>query len=99
VSSAKLSGTEFLEADEKSDKFWKRKLQNRREIRGLLSRALRALGHLDEAQGNNRVPALALTAFAHTNDAREAGLAGFQIHIPKPVNIGNLTAAIRSLTG
>jgi CheY-like chemotaxis protein len=47
----------------------------------------------------NVLPAVALTAFAHTNDAREAELAGFQIHIPKPVNIGNLTAAISSLTG
>ena len=45
------------------------------------------------------LPAVALTAFAHTNDAREAEVAGFQIHIPKPVNIGDLTAAIASLTG
>ncbi|MEO6434287.1 MAG: ATP-binding protein [Tepidisphaeraceae bacterium] len=45
------------------------------------------------------LPAVALTAFAHTNDAREAELAGFQIHIPKPVNIGDLTAVIARLVG
>lgn len=45
------------------------------------------------------LPAVALTAFAHTNDAREAALAGFQIHIPKPVNIGDLTAVIARLAG
>jgi signal transduction histidine kinase/ActR/RegA family two-component response regulator len=44
------------------------------------------------------LPAVALTAFAHTNDAREAALAGFQIHIPKPVNVGDLTAVIARLT-
>jgi signal transduction histidine kinase/ActR/RegA family two-component response regulator len=43
------------------------------------------------------LPAVALTAFAHTNDAREAELAGFQIHIPKPVNVGDLTAVIARL--
>ncbi len=43
------------------------------------------------------LPALALTAFAYDSDAREAESAGFQIHIPKPVNIYELTAAISLL--
>jgi hypothetical protein len=42
---------------------------------------------------------VALTAFAHTNDTREAALAGFQVHVPKPVNVGDLTAVIARLTG
>ena len=45
------------------------------------------------------IPAVALTAFAHSDDARDAQLAGFQTHIAKPVNIRDLTAAIAGLTG
>lgn len=59
-----------------------------------LIRELRRRGY--HADG---LPAVALTAFAHTNDVRDAEVAGFQIHMPKPVNIGDLTAAITSLTG
>jgi CheY-like chemotaxis protein len=59
-----------------------------------LIREVRRRGHLAEA-----LPAVALTAFAHTNDAREATLAGFQIHIPKRVNVGDLTTVIARLTG
>ena len=57
-----------------------------------LIREVRRRGHQAED-----LPAVALTAFAHTNDAQEAELAGFQIHIPKPVNIGDLTATIARL--
>jgi CheY-like chemotaxis protein len=45
------------------------------------------------------LPALALTAFAHSDNAREAISAGFQSHVSKPVNLRNLTAAIASLIG
>jgi signal transduction histidine kinase/ActR/RegA family two-component response regulator len=45
------------------------------------------------------LPALALTAFAHSDNAREAISAGFQSHVSKPVNLRNLTAAIANLTG
>ena len=45
------------------------------------------------------LPAVALTAFAHRDDAREAVLAGFQVHVPKPVDLHDLTAVIASLTG
>ena len=45
-----------------------------------LIRQVRKLGH-DEKQ----LPAVALTAFVHTDDARLALAAGFQIHVPKPV--------------
>jgi signal transduction histidine kinase/ActR/RegA family two-component response regulator len=59
-----------------------------------LIREVRRRGHHADA-----LPAVALTAFAHTNDAREAALAGFQVHVPKPVNVGDLTAVIARLTG
>ena len=59
-----------------------------------LLREVRRRGHQAED-----LPAVALTAFAHDSDAREAALAGFQIHIPKPVNVGDLTAVIARLTG
>lgn len=45
------------------------------------------------------LPAIALTAFVHKNDAREALLAGFQVHVPKPVDPHDLTAAIAGLAG
>jgi signal transduction histidine kinase/ActR/RegA family two-component response regulator len=45
------------------------------------------------------LPAVALTAFVHKDDAREAVLAGFQVHIPKPVDPHDLTAVIASLAG
>jgi signal transduction histidine kinase/ActR/RegA family two-component response regulator len=59
-----------------------------------LIREVRRRGHSAEA-----LPAVALTAFAHANDAREAELAGFQVHIPKPVNVGEITAVIARLAG
>jgi CheY-like chemotaxis protein/anti-sigma regulatory factor (Ser/Thr protein kinase) len=45
------------------------------------------------------VPAIALTAFARSEDRRRALLAGFQIHVVKPVDANELTAVVASLTG
>ena len=45
------------------------------------------------------LPAVALTAFVHKDDAREALLAGFQVHLSKPVDPPDLTAVIASLAG
>ena len=45
------------------------------------------------------LPAVALTAFARHDDARDATMAGFQVHLAKPVNIGDLTGAIARLAG
>ncbi len=49
---------------------------------------------------NNRapVPAIALTAYATAEDAKRSREAGFQAHLPKPMNIGNLTQEIQELT-
>ncbi|MDP9174511.1 MAG: ATP-binding protein [Planctomycetota bacterium] len=59
-----------------------------------LIREIRRRGH----QARD-LPAVALTGFAHKDDAREAVLAGFQAHIPKPVDLHDLTAVIASLAG
>ena len=45
------------------------------------------------------LPAIALTAFVHKEDRREALLAGFQVHVPKPVDPHDLTVVIASLAG
>jgi len=45
------------------------------------------------------VPAVALTAFARAEDRRRALLAGFQVHVAKPVDPAELVATIASLLG
>jgi len=42
-------------------------------------------------------PAIALTAFARREDVEEARAAGFQIHLPKPVDAGLLVDAVAQL--
>ncbi|MBD2534924.1 response regulator [Nostoc flagelliforme FACHB-838] len=44
-----------------------------------------------------RIPAIALTAFARNNDQEKALKAGFQMHLPKPLNPEKLIAAIFKL--
>jgi len=44
-----------------------------------------------------RIPAAALTAFARSDERRQAMLAGFQLHISKPVEPTELTAAVALL--
>jgi signal transduction histidine kinase/CheY-like chemotaxis protein len=43
------------------------------------------------------VPAIALTAYARREDADEAYAAGFQVHLPKPIDAGRLIDAVSSL--
>lgn len=45
------------------------------------------------------LPAIALTAFASTEDRHRALVAGFQVHLAKPVDPFELNAAIASLVG
>jgi PAS domain S-box-containing protein len=45
------------------------------------------------------LPAVALTAFAHKEDRRRVLLAGFQVHVPKPIDPHDLTAVIATLAG
>lgn len=46
-----------------------------------------------------KIPAVALTAYARSEDRTQALLAGFQLHIPKPVNAGELAAVVANLAG
>jgi CheY-like chemotaxis protein len=45
------------------------------------------------------LPAVALTAYARPEERRRILLAGFQIHLPKPVDYDDLCAAVASLCG
>lgn len=58
---------------------------------------MRKIRTLEPEQGG-RIPAIALTAYASASDRRQAMLAGFQTHLPKPVNAEELVAVILSLT-
>jgi PAS domain S-box-containing protein len=58
-----------------------------REIRGL------------SAPEGGRTPAIALTAFARSEDRTRALLAGYQIHLAKPVEPPELLATVASLVG
>lgn len=46
-----------------------------------------------------RIPAIALTAYARAEDRMRALSAGYQMHIPKPVEPAELVTVISSLTG
>jgi CheY-like chemotaxis protein len=59
-----------------------------------LIRTVRSAGHLAKD-----LPAIALTAFANKNDRLRVLLAGFQIHLPKPVDPHELVAVVATLAG
>ena len=44
-----------------------------------------------------RLPAVALTAYARTEDRLRALRAGYQMHVPKPVESAELIAVVSSL--
>jgi len=60
-----------------------------------LIRRVRAM----EPEQGGRIPAIALTAYSRTKDRVQALAAGFQIHMPKPVNAAELAIAITSIIG
>ena len=51
------------------------------------------------ASDGGRIPAIALTAFARSEDRTRAMLAGYQVHISKPIEPQELIATVGSLTG
>ena len=59
-----------------------------------LIREVRARGYTFQ-----KLPAVALTAYARTEDRRKALLSGFQLHLTKPVDPAELSAAIATLVG
>lgn len=60
-----------------------------------LIRKIRALG----TNEGGRTPAIALTAYARIEDRVKTLSMGYQLHVPKPVEIEELAFAIASLTG
>ncbi|HLL15426.1 MAG TPA: ATP-binding protein [Pyrinomonadaceae bacterium] len=52
-----------------------------------------------EAKAGGRIPAIALTAYARMEDRVRALNAGFQVHVPKPIEPIELLAVVASLTG
>ncbi len=52
-----------------------------------------------ERESGRRVPAVALTAYARTQDRMRALAAGFQMHVPKPVEPAELLTVVASLCG
>lgn len=58
---------------------------------------IRKIRSLPPEKGGH-IPAVALTAYAGVGDRRRALLAGFQTHLPKPVEPDDLLAVILSLT-
>jgi signal transduction histidine kinase/CheY-like chemotaxis protein len=59
---------------------------------------IRVVRKLPPDQGG-RTPAIALTAFARSEDRTRALLAGYQVHIAKPIEPHELIVTIGSLTG
>ncbi len=57
---------------------------------------IRKVRHLSAEQGG-QIPAIALTAYARAEDRMKAIAAGFQIHIPKPVEPAELVTIVASL--
>ncbi len=58
-----------------------------------MMRKIRAL----PAEQGGRVPAVALTAYARTEDRLQALRSGYQMHVPKPVELAELVAVTASL--
>jgi CheY-like chemotaxis protein len=60
----------------------------------LLLRQVRAL----TPEQGGRMPAIALTAYARTEDRIKALAAGFQAHVPKPVEPAEFMAVVANLS-
>jgi hypothetical protein len=48
---------------------------------------------------SERIPALALTAFARAEDRKRSLIAGFQAHLAKPFDVGELVLIVADLVG
>jgi hypothetical protein len=57
---------------------------------------IRKLRDMPAGRGGN-VPAIALTAYARTEDRLQALRAGYQMHVTKPVELTELAAVVASL--
>ncbi|WGV23827.1 response regulator [Halotia branconii] len=52
-----------------------------------------------EAEKEDKIPAIALTVFARTEECQLVLEAGFQAHITKPIEADELVVAIANLAG
>jgi CheY-like chemotaxis protein len=59
---------------------------------------LRSVRRLSVDQGG-QVPAIALTAFARSEDRTRAMMAGYQVHLAKPIEPRELVATVASVAG
>ncbi|MDQ3799055.1 MAG: response regulator, partial [Acidobacteriota bacterium] len=59
---------------------------------------IRKVRLMEKAAGQKPVPAIALTAYTRIEDRMQALSAGFQTHVPKPVEPAELAAVIASLS-
>jgi CheY-like chemotaxis protein len=59
---------------------------------------IRAVRQLPPDEGG-RTPAIALTAFARAEDRRRAMVAGYQVHLAKPIEAHELVATVANLAG
>jgi CheY-like chemotaxis protein len=59
---------------------------------------MRRVRALPEQRGG-RIPAVALTAYARAVDRQQAMMAGYDIHLGKPVDPGELVDVVASLAG
>jgi signal transduction histidine kinase len=60
---------------------------------------MRRIRARDDKLGLARLPAAALTAYATAEDRKLAMLAGFNIHLSKPIDVAELVAVVLSLVG
>ena len=60
---------------------------------------IRELREIESQQNIPKMPAIALTAYARAEDRRKIMLAGFQMHLAKPVDPSELLAVVASLAG
>jgi CheY-like chemotaxis protein len=58
---------------------------------------IRQIREWEKLENRQRIPAVALTAYARVEDRLRALAAGFQMHVPKPVEPAELAAVIASL--
>ena len=66
--------------------------------RVLVLELLRQVRSLGQARGG-KLPAIALTAFARSEDRTRVLRAGFLVHVSKPVEPAELVATVASLAG
>jgi CheY-like chemotaxis protein len=59
---------------------------------------MKRLRQVEQEQRTKRVPAIAVTAFARAEDRQRALAAGFDDHLPKPINPDLLITTIARLT-